>query len=116
MKLFESIYILQRYCEIIEVLTAVMTKNGYHRKREWNKHDTIHYFTLYQNVLLDVNSFLDEYENYFLSTSEEEFRERILAAKKIAKPAVDQIKSWKDLGNVRNEMIAHNWREKGTDK
>ncbi len=114
MKLYESIYILQRYSEIIECLTAIMVKNDYHRKRDWTKEDTIHYTTLYQNILMDVLSYFDEYDNYFETTAEEKFKNRIRAVKRIAKQAADKIRRWSGIREMRNEMISHNWRVKGS--
>lgn len=94
MKLYETLYILSRFYDVIEGLTAIMMKHEYHKKSTWSKHEQIHFVTLFQNVLLDTSSYMDEYDNYLVSKSESEFKEKIITARKIAKPAADKIRAW----------------------
>jgi len=112
MKVFESIYILVRYAEVIESLTQVMVDNEYHKRRPLDKKEQFHYVTLFTHILMDVNSFFDEYDNNFERLAEEDYKDRIRTVKRIAKPAVDKIREWKEIRKFRNEMISHNWRDK----
>lgn len=72
----------------------------------------IHYMTLFKHSLLESCSLLEEYEDNFLQLAEEEFKERIHFIKYAAKPILKKIYQWKDLRNMRNELIAHPWRSK----
>jgi hypothetical protein len=58
-------------------------------------------------------SFIDEYENEFTSSKFPKEANRILELKRITLPAYKQIKKWKDLKKIRNNIIAHNHRING---
>ncbi len=60
--------------------------------------------------IIDSVSFLDEYDNHFGVQTEKEYKNRIIETKQINKPFYDYIRSWKDLGLMRNQMLAHNLR------
>jgi len=94
-----------------------MIDNEYHKKEstKWSKKDTIHYVALSFYIIMDVNSYLDEYDNFFESGAETEFKPRIRIVKKIAKPVVDRLRKWKDIKNFRNQIIAHPWRINGSE-
>jgi len=62
-------------------------------------------------TLIQTISFLDEYDNFVLS-DDEELNNTINAIKKSVKPAIKQIREWKELREFRNEAIAHNLRDK----
>jgi hypothetical protein len=114
MKLYESIFILKRYEEWIAIRAAIMAGLNYHKHGTLpTKEHTIHYVTLYNSIVVDVCSFKDEYNNYFLQKSEPEFTDRIKVIRKIAKPAMALINSWSELNDFRN-MIAHPWRDEKT--
>lgn len=112
MKLYESLYIFLRYTQDIKYLMEIMIDSGYREKKqnEWNLKDQAHYIALYNTILMNTCSYLDEYNKNFLAKAEPEFRERIIQIKQIAKPAFKKLNEWKDLKEYRNQMIAHNFR------
>ena len=112
MKLYESLYIFLRYKQDINILFELIIDFGYRERKqdEWNLKDQAHYVTMYNAILMNSCSFLDEYNKHFLFKSEPEFKDRILAIKKIAKPAFKKVNEWTDLREYRNQMIAHNFR------
>jgi hypothetical protein len=77
--------------------------------------DTIHEALNYQ-ILLKTCAFLDEWNKIFGVATEEKDCEKIKTAKRLAKPAIKQIVSWKQLNDFRNEAIAHNHREQKSGK
>jgi len=85
---------------------------GYHKKgqHDWTPKETSHYQTLYNTILMNTCSYLDEYNKNFLHNAELQFHERIKTLKKIAKPAVKKLNEWTDLRSYRNQMVAHNFR------
>lgn len=115
MKLYESLYIFLRYINDIGYLMEFMIDFGYREKKqnEWTFKDQAHYVSLYNTIIMNVCSFLDEYNKHFLFRAEPEFHDRISQVKKIAKPAFKKINDWKDIRDYRNHMIAHNFRIDG---
>lgn len=77
--------------------------------------DTIHEALNYQ-ILLKTCAFLDEWNKVFGVNTEQKDSESIKIVKKLAKPAIRQITSWKQLNDFRNEVIAHNHRENKSGK
>lgn len=71
------------------------------------KSDSVVYSALTSQIILNACSYLEEWELLGGLSPEEP---RILALRKIAKPAIDRINNWKDLKLVRNSVIAHNHR------
>lgn len=65
------------------------------------------------HLIIFCCSFLDEYEKVFTPSQFPNETDRILKLKKITLPAYKQIKKWKDLKKIRNNIIAHNLRIKG---
>jgi len=55
---------------------------------------------------------LDEWDSIFGVRTEEADRNKVIQAKKIAKPAYKRITSWRQLRDFRNHFIAHNHRDK----
>jgi len=90
---------------------------GYNQRKqnEWNLKDKAHYVVLYNTILMNVCSYLEEYNKNFSTASEPQYQSRIAEIKKIAKPAYKEISKWKDLKVYRNNMIAHNFRIDGKD-
>jgi len=74
-----------------------------------------HYQVLYNTILMNTCSYLDEYNKNFLINAEYKFHERIKTLKKIAKPAIKKLNEWKDLRTYRNQIVAHNFRIDGND-
>ncbi|MDN3656862.1 hypothetical protein QWZ08_14540 [Ferruginibacter paludis] len=90
---------------------------GYRERKqnEWNLKDQAHYVALYNTIIMNICSYLDEYDDKFTTNPEPQFKSRILEVKKIAKPAYKQIRRWKHLNDYRNNMIAHNFRIDGKE-
>lgn len=112
MKIKESLYIFAKYQSDITFLFQTLIDLGYHLKGDgdWTPKERVHYVTIYNTVLLNICSFLEEYDNHFLAFAENEFKERILRVKKIAKPAYNKVKEWRELKQYRNNIIAHTLR------
>lgn len=73
--------------------------------------DTIHEALVYQ-ILLKSCSFLDEWNKVFGVKTEIQDKNKIVLVKKTAKSAHQCISGWSQLRVFRNEMIAHNFRDK----
>lgn len=112
MRLYESLYIFARYAQDIKFLFELIIDFGYRERKsdDWDRKELTHYITLYNTVLLDVCSYIDEYNKHFASKSESQFKDRILSVKRIAKPAFKKINEWSGLKEYRSQMIAHNFR------
>lgn len=117
MKIDESLYIFSRYEQDIRYLMELIMDFGFHKKgqNDWTAKEMSHYQTLYNTILMNTCSYLDEYNKNFLHNAEPQFHERIKTLKKIAKPAMKKINEWTDLHTYRNQMIAHNLRINGND-
>lgn len=73
--------------------------------------DTIHEALVYQ-ILLKSCSFLDEWNKVFGVKTETKDKNKIILVKKTAKIAYQCITGWSQIREFRNEMIAHNFRDK----
>lgn len=60
-------------------------------------------------IIIRTISFLDEFEN-FVKSSNQDLGKTIIDIKKTVKPALKQIKSWKEIREFRNNVLAHNFR------
>lgn len=65
-------------------------------------------------IMIQTCSFLEEYK-YFcgqptVNDSEREFRSKLMTT---LRPSLKVISKWKELYQVRNGLLAHNWRTKG---
>lgn len=69
------------------------------------------YFSIFSQTLIFTHSFIDEYDNYFIS-KDSVINQKILQAKKIVKPAIDRIRKWDEMNTIRNRVLAHNFRNK----
>lgn len=117
MKIYESLYIFSRYEQDIRYLMELLIDFGYNKKgqNDWTPKETSHYQTIYNTILMDTCSYVDEYNKNFLNNAEQQFHSRIKTVKRIAKPALKKVNEWKDLRSYRNQMIAHNFRIDGDD-
>lgn len=71
------------------------------------------YFVLFQNIIiLETTTFLDEFNIYFAKSAPPSERMRVQEFKKIVKPILSRINQWTDLTKFRNQIVAHNWRNK----
>lgn len=62
-------------------------------------------------IIIQTNSFLDEYHQ-FVRSEEPEMMDTINNIKKIAKPALKLINQWEEREDFRNQVLAHNLRGK----
>lgn len=67
--------------------------------------------SLFYMTVIDSYSFLQEYEEYFGNKTEIEFKKRIIDVKTINKPFLSKIKEWRQIGDLRNQLLAHNLRK-----
>jgi hypothetical protein len=75
--------------------------------------ETVIYSGIYSMILIHTNSYLEEFNNFFISDYPE-MREVIISIKKAVKPAIAGLKNWKDLNEFRNSVLAHNLRGEGS--
>lgn len=62
-------------------------------------------------IIVQTISFLDEFDT-FITSIDPDLDTTIKAIKKTVKPALKQIREWKDLREFRNNILAHNLRNK----
>lgn len=63
--------------------------------------------------IIQFCSFLDEYENFNITiTQNEDLRKRINAVRKKNKYGLKKISEWKDIYDFRNQLLAHNFKIK----
>lgn len=117
MRIYESLYIFSRYEQDIRYFMELIKDFGYDKKgqNDWTNKEMSHYQVLYNTILMNTCSYLDEYNKNFLINAEYKFHERIKTLKKIAKPAIKKLNEWKDLRTYRNQIVAHNFRIDGND-
>jgi hypothetical protein len=65
--------------------------------------------------ILQVCSFLDEWDKFTGIKTSSEFDEKIRVIKRVVKPAKQAINKFPDLKRFRNEIIAHNYRDKNNE-
>jgi len=119
-KTTESVFTLTSLFVLIEQSIQAITGNEEILDSEFDeKHNSFHHLvtdTIHEalswQILIKTCAFLDEWNNVFGVLTEEGDKERILTVKRIAKPAHKQLSHWKQLKEFRNEMIAHNHRDK----
>lgn len=79
------------------------------------KHETIDYAiieSLWFQIIIKSCSFLDEWDKFLGVQNEPDHIPRLRLIKKVVSPARKAIGSWKDLKKFRNEITAHNFRDK----
>lgn len=112
MRFYDSLFILKRSYENVLDMGQLMwdyeLTNAEIISQEHKR--SVHYLVLFNHSLLEICSFIEEYDKHFYSTSEEQFKNRIRDLRKAASPAMKKVHEWKDLRSYRNEMIAHPWR------
>ncbi len=75
-----------------------------------DEYETVFYTVTTSYILIQTQSFLDEYHNN-IKSDDPETNKLVLDIKKALKPATAQIKEWKDLQEFRTQVLAHNLRE-----
>jgi len=101
---YHLVFIGNSINNIIEAFSKVIYKID-------DLHEKVLYVSTFSIVLIQTVSFLDEYHN-FLKTDNEELNNTIKVIKKTVKPATDQIKKWRDINEFRNNVLAHNLRDR----
>jgi hypothetical protein len=69
-------------------------------------------FSLNNKMLIDIYSFLEEWKRFNTYAKEDV---RILETMRITSPAIKRLKSWSDIGGMRNTMLAHGHRDDKND-
>ena len=68
--------------------------------------------SLWFQIIIKICSFLEEWDNFLGVKNEPEFKHKILYIKRATLPARKVTNLWKDLRKFRNEITAHNFRDK----
>ena len=68
-------------------------------------------FIVYNYILILISSFIDEWERVEGMGNNLQIRETL----KDASPAIDQIRKWKGLKKIRNQLLAHSYRDNNGD-
>jgi len=109
----ESIQIMTRFAREIGYRNSLIVDFNFH-KTGFSDTDPKHLTllnSLFYMAVIDSYSYLAEYEQVFGIKTENEFNKRVIDVKTINKPLTNKIKEWKDLGNFRNQLLAHNLRQ-----
>ena len=78
-------------------------------EKERNDRTSVIFAITSSQLMLYVNSFLDEWEHFGNQCKDEA---RVIKVRKIASPFVRRIRQWDDLNSIRNTFIAHNFRDR----
>ena len=108
-----SIQITQAYDSIFDNEDIInsdfsIDSSSYHELINSAIHDA-----LASQIILKSVAFIDEWNDFFGVQTEPEYQEKILQVKRLVKPAFSCLKEWKELYDYRNQVIAHNLRDKG---
>lgn len=105
-KIHETLFILHKCHLNIRTVWSAISEHQSKRSAVIAKH---HYtINLSHYIILETQSFLEEYKKYFNSKHvETEFSERVLVARKMCKPLLKQIAKWKGLKDFRDNIVAH---------
>lgn len=111
-RIVESIRILSKLSKDIEFRIQWIVDFKYHKKSlETFSYKELNLFnSLFYMSLIDGVSYLDEYQEVFGKKTENIFEERCIIVKEINKPFIRKINQWKDYRNLRNHLLAHNFR------
>lgn len=111
-RIVESIRILSKLSKDIEFRMQWIVDFKYNKKsletfsdKELNLFNSLFYMSLIDGV-----SYLDEYQEVFGKKTETIFNDRCIVAKAINNPFIRKINQWKDYRNLRNHLLAHNFR------
>lgn len=98
------------YSENIEEDSLDRTKNNIPLKDEIIDSTIID--SLWFQIIIKSCSFIDEWDRFLGVKNESEHIERLRLIKSVASPARKAINFWKELKKFRNEITAHNFRDK----
>jgi hypothetical protein len=111
-KIIESVRILHKLSKDIVFRIQWIVDFKYNKKsletfsdKELNLFNSLFYMSL-----IDGISYLDEYQEVFGKKTENSFNQRCIVVKAINKPFIRKINQWKDYRNLRNHLLAHNFR------
>jgi hypothetical protein len=90
-------------------------KNSKIPKKSSSQVDTTIIDALRFQYILQICSFLDEWDKFTGIKTNSEFDEKIRVIKRVVKPAKQAINKFPDLRRFRNEIIAHNYRDKNNE-
>lgn len=79
------------------------------------KHETIDFAiieALWFQIIIKACSFLDEWDNFLGVLNEDKYKARLKLIKQVVSPARRAFKHWKEIRKFRNEITAHNFRDK----
>ena len=70
-------------------------------------------FSIQWNILIITQSLIDELNQFLFNYTPDDIslKNRIKGFKKIIDPALNEIKKWKDIKKIRNNILAHNGRD-----
>ena len=112
-KLQESLFILCKCSQTVERM--------YNAWDEHREKGPLFFFQHYSHnlayyVIMEANSFLDEYRDYFTENKvEPEYKARVKAVREVVTPLMKFVHRWKDLFLYRSNIVAHGWRDKKGD-
>jgi hypothetical protein len=111
-KIIESVRILHKLSKDIVFRIQWIVDFKYNKKsletfsdKELNLFNSLFYMSL-----IDGISYLDEYQEVFGKKTENSFNQRCIVVKAINNPFIRKINQWKDYRNLRNHLLAHNFR------
>ena len=110
MKLEKSITILKYFATQIPKRVKIILQIQKQIEIEYNEEKDIILNSLIQKSIIDSISYLDEYQQVFGVKTESKFQDRIIQVKAINKPVIQRIKKWKNLNEMRNQLLVHNLR------
>lgn len=109
-KIHETLFILHKCASTVEKVHKAF-EELHQRGPLFSFHHFSHNLAYY--VIMETVSFLDEYDSFFTEGMvEEEYKERVRIVRQIANPLYRKIRSWKNLDQYRNNVVAHGWRDK----
>jgi len=82
---------------------------GYYRGE---KYSTTMLSVNLNNVIIFANAYLDELNGQLTPAKYPADAEKILAYRRVVKPALKRIRKWTHLKDLRNELLVHNYRVK----
>jgi hypothetical protein len=111
-RIVESIRILSKLSKDIEFRMQWIVDFKYNKKslETFSDKELNLFNSLFYRSLIDGVSYLDEYQEVFGKKTETIFNDRCIVAKAINKPFIRKINQWKDYRNLRNHLLAHNFR------
>lgn len=110
--LVESIQILTRFATEIGNRAALIVEFDFPTGKIDLKDKNLTLLnSLFYLAIIDSVSYIHEYDQVFGIKTEIEFKNRIHDVKTINKPLISKIRQWKNLNDLRNQLLAHNLRQ-----